>query len=49
MSPVTDKSTEILNRPEFELNKKNSTQFICNIENTPHYDIPFAFYPYYKE
>ena len=46
--PVTAVSTEILNRLEFAINKRNSTRFICNIDGTPHYDIPFAFSPYWK-
>lgn len=47
--PVNKTSTEILNRPEFEINKRNSTRFISNINGTPHYDIPFEFSPYWEK
>ncbi len=40
-------TTEILKRPEFEIHRKNSTSFLCQIEGTIHYDIPFAYDPYW--
>jgi len=43
--PVCKESTEILNRPEFSIHKKNATVFNCSMDNVPYYDIPFAHKP----
>ena len=44
---VTERSTEILNREEFRLNKINSTKFIDEIKRELYYDIPFAYQKYH--
>ena len=42
--PVNDTTRAIVKKYEF---KCNVTTFICQIDNKPWFDIPFAYEPYY--
>ena len=47
--PVNETTTEVLNRPEFALHKKNATIFQSEIKGEGRfYEIPFAYQPYHK-
>lgn len=45
--PVTDESTEILTY--YDLQYKNATVFISNIDNKRWYDVPFGYDPYWNK
>ena len=41
--PVNNITTEILNRPEYSLQKSNATVFFSQVEKVRYYYIPFSF------
>lgn len=44
--PVTEEAREILSR--HPLQKANATTFTCQITRQRHYDVPFAYDPYWE-
>jgi hypothetical protein len=45
---INDTSREILDKPEHELHKRNATGFMCQVTHKMHFDIPFAYEPYWE-
>lgn len=41
--PVNNITREILNRPEYSIERNNATIFFNQVEKCSYYDIPFAF------